>query len=108
MPSSLSAAIYLANDNYLEVDALKNGATDAYQNSATVTATLKTSAGAEVAGQSWPLTLDYVAASDGTYRGILDDALSLVDGTTYVAHIEAVSAGVTAHWEKQLQAQVRT
>ena len=108
MPSSLTAAIYVANDNYIEVDALANGATDAFENSATVTATLKTSGGAEVAGQSWPLTLNYVADSDGTYRGILDDALSIVAGTTYVVHIEATASGLTAHWEISLQAQTRT
>ena len=108
MARSLTAALYVANDNYLEVDALSNGATEAYENSATVTATLKTASGTNVSGQAWPLTLSYVADSSGTYRGILDDALSITAGTTYVAHIEATASGLTAHWELSLQAQTRT
>lgn len=81
--------IYLNNDNLLSVENLKNAATDVYINDATVTATLKDKLGANVTGQSWPLTMTFVASSNGTYRGTLEDGLSLTEGESYTAEITA-------------------
>jgi len=71
---------YYKNDTLLELAGLKDEVTEAYINTATVTATVKNAAGTAVTGQAWPLTLSYVTASDGDYRGVLEAALSVAVG----------------------------
>jgi hypothetical protein len=87
--------LFVDNDNYIEVSGLRNGATDAYENSASLTCTLKNSAGTNVTGQSWPLTLSYVSSSNGVYRGVLDDGLDLTAGETYYATVTGTASGLT-------------
>jgi hypothetical protein len=99
--------LYIDNDNYLELDGLKNGATSAYVNDAAVVCTLKDSSGNPVTGQTWPLTLAYVAASNGKYRGRLKYDLALTEGKTYTAHITATGGGLTANWQTKLLATKR-
>ena len=101
--------IYLNNDNLLSVENLKNAATDVYINDATVTATLKDKLGANVTGQSWPLTMTFVSSSNGTYRGTLEDGLSLTEGESYTAEITAdAGSDQIANWSIQLTATKRT
>lgn len=100
--------VYVLNDNLIEVDKLQDASDDLYINDATVTVTLKDSDGTNVTGQSWPLTLDYVADSDGKYQGTLESALSLTVKEHYYAHVDAVKGTLVAHWEKQLKALTRT
>lgn len=90
---------YRNSDNTIEVSALKNALTDAFLNAATVVVTVVDADGTEVAGESWPVTLDYVAASDGTYRATLEDAISWVHQTAYSAQITATSGGLKRYWE---------
>lgn len=85
-------SIYMQSDNVITVSEVKNALTDAYINNATVTCTLKDSAGVNVLGQTWPLTLSYVSASNGVYKGTLEDGLTLVRGRYYVAHVD-IDAG---------------
>lgn len=99
--------IYVANDNLLELQGLQNAATAAYVNTATVTATVVDKNGANVAGQSWPLTLGYVAASNGNYRGTLEDTLSLAANEDYIARVAVSGAGLTAFFEHPLLAAKR-
>ena len=84
--------LYTSNDTVLEVRGLKNEVTGAFLNAATVTATLVDSDGDEVAGETWPKTLDYVSSSDGVYRATLPYTLSLASGGRYTAQI-SVNAG---------------
>lgn len=100
--------IYSKNDNLLELRGLANAATGNYENAATVTATVVDSTDTEVPGLSWPLTLAYVAASDGDYRGEIGDGASFVVGTDYTAKITAtVSGGPTGYWEIPLTVLTR-
>ena len=100
-------AIYLSTDHLLEVRGLKNIATDAYIDDATVIATLVDEDGAEVVGQSWPLTLSYVASSDGIYRGTLEDALNLTEDLEYTAQITASGgSNLARYWEIALRAAI--
>jgi hypothetical protein len=69
-----------ASDNLLKVSGLKNEATGAYLNSATLTATLYDTGGTEIVGETWPISLSYVADSDGIYQGNLKDTLTLAPG----------------------------
>lgn len=105
----MAGAIYLSNDNLLEIDGLKNTATDAYINNATVTATLVDEGGTAVVGETWPITLSYVSGSDGKYRGTLKDTLSLTAGLGYTAQITADGgADLKGYWEFPLRSAVRT
>lgn len=103
------ATLYVGNDTVLEVKGLKNEVTGAFLNAATVTATLSDSAsGAEVSGQSWPVTLAYVAGSDGDYRATLSYAMSLTANGRYTASITAdAGAGLRAQWSVPCRAQTR-
>ena len=89
--------IYIANDNVLVLDGLKDIVSDAYVNSATVTAQLKTTTGTDVGG---PLALGYVPGSSGRYRATLEEDLPLEDQTAYEVHIDAdAGSDLKAHWE---------
>jgi len=100
--------IYLLNDNLVVLDKLANEADGAAINNATVTCTLKDSAGVNVAGQTWPLAMVYQVGSVGKYIGTLEDALSLADGAVFTAVIDADGgAGLKGHWEIPVKAKVR-
>jgi hypothetical protein len=99
--------LYLGNDMILELDALKNAVTDAFINNATVSVTLTDSAGEDVTGETWPLTMSYVAASDGKYRAVLQDTLPLIKNKRYKATVNAVGSGLKGNWEIDVIAKVR-
>jgi hypothetical protein len=80
--------ISIGSDVLVRLDKLKNASTDAYINSATVTFTLKDSAGAAVQG---PTSMGYVAASNGRYEGVITNATS-----TGLSQTEAYTVEVTA------------
>ena len=99
--------IYIDNNNLLTLTALTNCATDAVDTGATVTVTVKDSAGTNVTGQTWPATMAHVSA--GTYRATLDADLILLDGRAYTACISATgSTGALGYWEFPLTAKTRS
>lgn len=61
-----------------------------FVNDATVTVTIKDSAGVDLVGESWPVTLPFVAASDGIYRKSFDPFVNLVIGEIYDIIINVV------------------
>ncbi|KKK68278.1 hypothetical protein LCGC14_2945670 [marine sediment metagenome] len=104
----MTQVIFNKNDNLLEVVGLKNVVTDTFINTATVTATLVDSKDVNVVGESWPITLSYVAASDGLYQAILKDTMTLVSGGLYTAKIDADDGpNKRAHWEFPVRAETR-
>lgn len=102
----MSKKIYAKNDHKLTVDQLRD-TDDQYINVATVEATVIDSAGNEVEGQTWPLSLSYVADSDGKYEGILDDAIEFTAGEEYTLIIDAVYGSSVGHWELNVTAVIR-
>lgn len=99
---------YYKNDTLLEVSGLSDEATDAYINNATITAVVKDKDGAQVAGQSWPLTLAYVAASDGDYRGVLEDTLAVEIGDSLMAEVTIDGgSGRKAFWRMPVKVRQR-
>lgn len=104
----MNASLLIGNDQTLEVTGVQDEISGAYQNSKTVTATVKNIIGVEVSGQSWPLTLSYVADSNGDYRGTLEDGLVLVNGKNYIIEI-TVDAGsdLIAFWRWTVPATYR-
>lgn len=97
------------NDNILEITGLVNELTGAFLNAAAVTVTLKDSAGVNVTGDTWPKTLTYVAASNGTYRATLGFNLGLTTGQRYTAAVIADGgAGLRATWAVDCVTRART
>lgn len=86
------------SDNIAQLT-LTNGLTSAAVNDATVVCTVTDADGTNVAGMSWPLTMDYVAASAGIYRGTITEAAVLVHETAYIAKITATSGSLDRYWE---------
>jgi len=102
------AIIYLSNDNLLSIEGLKNSSSGSFMNSATVTATLKDSGGTSVTGQTFPITLSYITATNGNYQATLEDTLNMVADNIYTATITATSSGgLYAQWDLQLTATKR-
>jgi hypothetical protein len=100
--------IYIGNDSVMEVADLKNDQTGADINDAAVTVRLKTTAGADVDGETWPKTLNYVEGSQGMYRATLPYTLELAAGGRYVATIVAdAGAGLRAEWDIDCVARTR-
>lgn len=100
--------LYVGNDTILEIDRLKNELTGAYLNSATVTVTLRDEAGAEVAGDTWPKTMAYLAGSNGVYRATLPHTLALTASQRVTAAISVdAGAGLVAAWDVECVARVR-
>lgn len=105
------AIAFVSNTGVLDLLGLKSHIDDTFINSASVSFTVKDKAGADVTGIgiTWPQTMDYVAASDGDYRGIMPAALALVPKQHYTAFIEADGGGERiGHWEFKFQAMTRT
>lgn len=109
-----TATAFVANTNQLTLTGLKSDPENQYLNTATVTVTVKDSTGTNVTGISWPLTMSYVAASNGDYSTDLTSSLSLVANSHYVAYIEADASTTSpaveriAHWEFPFKAKKRT
>jgi hypothetical protein len=99
---------FVGSTNVLELRGLKNAVDDEFIDDATVTVTVKDAAGTNVSGQGWPLTMDYVADSDGDYRAILENDIAFVARRTYFAHISA-NAGTNriATWKFAFTPQTR-
>jgi len=101
--------IYEGNDMVLELRGLQGEVSGDYIDTATVTVTLTDSAGAEVAGETWPLAMPYVTGSNGKYRATLADTLTLTVGQKYTATISAdAGAGLKAKWVEKLVCQQRS
>ena len=102
----MTDTIYINSDNTLIIDDVKHAIDGSYINTATVVCTLKDASGSNVSGQSWPLTLDYVAASNGKYSGTLEDGLSLTEGENYTAEITITLGSTVVEIKKILEAAV--
>lgn len=105
----MSLTLYISNDNVLTLVGLQNSVSAAYLNAATVTVTLVDSEGTDIAGETWPVSMAYVASSDGNYRATLVDTLTgLTDADVVTAKVTADGgAGLNGYWEVPLTAATR-
>lgn len=93
--------LYIDSHNVLEIEGLKNSIDDAACTDATITATIRDRSGDLLTGESWPVTLSHVAA--GTYRHILDSAVSVKEQHRYKVRVEATSPTVGDKvWEEEI------
>lgn len=106
-----TAIAYVANTNVLTLTGLVSEDDGAPLNSATVTVTIKDAADSSIAGESWPVTMDYVDESEGNYRALISSAAALVAGAKYKAIVDVNASDTSseriAHWEFPFTAQVR-
>ncbi|MDH5187343.1 MAG: hypothetical protein OEW37_00140 [Rhodospirillaceae bacterium] len=101
--------IYVSNDNIITLVGLKDYVADTYINDSTVTVTVVDSSGTSISGETWPLSLPYVTASNGNYQGTLSDVLVLTADDSYTAQITADSGGgKKGYWEAPLIGTTRT
>lgn len=103
--------LFIDNDMTLTVENVTDAISGDLMTSAVVTATVKTLAGVEVSGQTWPLTLTHVSAGD--YRGNLDDKMVLNDGQQYLIeiglnHDQSPDISPTAFFRYKRTARYRT
>jgi hypothetical protein len=100
---------YLDNSNLVRITGLANDATGAYINGGvTVTADIVPQGGTTVVTDGGPISLSYVAASDGIWQGVFSDNLVIVDGERYTCRVTADGGEfLTGHWELPLLAKVR-
>lgn len=97
---------YVDNDNLLEVDGLRD-VDDDYVNAATVTCiSIAPVDGSDILGT--PVTLTYVTASNGKYRGTAQDTLALIADTDYEAVITVDGGGLQAKFYVPFTARKRT
>lgn len=106
MPVPVQIELFKANDQIIEIFGLKDGLNNGFINTAVCTATLKDSAGSSVTGIT-DLVLVYVAASDGIYRGIIQDTFDPPTGNNYTLHIDADNSGDKLHIEIKARVSVR-
>jgi hypothetical protein len=98
--------LFKKNDQFVEVNGLRNNLTGAYLNAATVTATLRDLAGVAVAGLDG-VALAYVAGSDGDYRGQVEETFDPPPGR-YRIEFTAVEGALVARWDDDVIVRVRT
>lgn len=100
--------LYLDNDNLFTLEGLKDQETDTYVNTATVELTIEDSEGATVPDGGFPLTMDYVADSNGSYQGVVDKALSIENSLDYVGVITVSGVGIKdGEWRLPLRGTFR-
>ena len=108
----MSCEVELIVDNSIYVQhVLTNPTQDPiYVNDATVTVTIKDSNGDNVAGETWPVDMDYVAASDGIYRATLAPNSNIEVDSIYTIEIDATGNGdgLVGKWEHSVKAKKRS
>lgn len=100
--------IFTGNDTVLEVAKLRNGLTGDMLNGADVSVTLLDGMSQPVDDVSWPLSLLYVAESEGIYRVTLPYSMPLQPNARYTAAISVNGGpGLVASWELECVARLR-
>lgn len=103
--------LLIRNDHTVKVIGLRDEGSGSYFNDlppGSVTARIKDRQGRDVAGETWPVDLQYIADSNGDYHGNFDDAIQLIVGRTYIVEIAAdAGGGLKAFWRFKRIAQYR-
>lgn len=99
-------ALYIGNNNVIELQALTNCVTNTVDTGATVSVTIKDTSGTDITGETWPVSMTH--DTGGTYRATISSNANMNNGTKYVAHVDATgSAGEVGHWECEVLAKTR-
>jgi hypothetical protein len=87
------ADLYIENDNNIVIRGLRVAATGVYVSDATLTANVYDQNGSLVSGAT-SISVPYVAASSGEYRGLIPSTVQLTAGTRYKIVVLASNYGV--------------
>lgn len=86
--------LFIDNDNLIKLSGLRDAANGIYLNGASVTVTLvDASTEAEVQGQTWPSTMEYVSSSNGDYQCTLEYDLVVSPQQLIIAKVVANAGG---------------
>ncbi len=96
-------SLYVGNDSFIEVSNLQNSLTHEFVNDAVLTAELSEKDTGDLIAT---VALDYIAASNGKYRGILPADTELIEGEAYMLHLVA-EADYRADWRQRVTAFAR-
>lgn len=81
-------ALFHLSDNLFEVLGANREDTGAYLNGATVNVTLvDAKTGVQIGNMAWPITLSYVAGSNGDYRATIPYNISVTKGQYVIAQV---------------------
>jgi hypothetical protein len=83
--------VVFAGNRFEKDSGVYDTVTETFINDATVTFTLKDSAGSAVSGAS-SISMSYVTGTRGVYEGVLEDGVSLTAGSTYYLEITATGS----------------
>ncbi len=104
----MTAAVYHLNNSLLvELRDLRNAADNSYVNTATVAVSIKDAAGTNLAGATWPVSLGYVAGSNGLYQGVVASTLGVSVGDVVTVYITATATGLDGEWVNHLEVKQR-
>lgn len=98
--------LYFKADNLIELLGLRRADDETvFLNAATVTAQIKDTSGTNIGGS---ITMAYVAASNGNYRGTIDDTIAVTEDTEVRAEVSAnAGAGLQGFWNVPLHVVVQ-
>ena len=97
----MSIKLLVGNDQTIQALGIRNESTGAYINDAVVTVTIYKKNRTEVAGETWPLSLTYVPASNGDYSANLEDGIEFEAGKSYWVEVTAEGTGdAIAFWKE--------
>ncbi len=96
--------LFVRNDNSVFISGLRNSSDETYVNDAVVTFTVYDDACNQLAG-AIGISMSYVSASNGRYRGVLQSTVDLVAGNEYT--IVIVSTNYDFRVEMKHMAEVR-
>ena len=77
-------------------------------NSATVDIRLTDIAGNDLAGETWPKAMGYVASSAGIYRTLLSGNIVMEEGASYLYEATSEISGVIGRWSGEVAATRRS
>ncbi len=101
--------IFLKNTGLVQINGLKDALTKTPVNDAVATVTLKELDGSEVSGETWPVSLSYLAGSDGNYAATFSDSVAILDEGDYIMEVSAIAPdGSKASWEEPVTAMIRS
>jgi len=101
--NAVPSFIYRANDNLLKASRLStvdtSGQTIYLDGTATVEVTLTDLQGVALAGETWPLPLDYITGSQGDFQGVIRDTVVLPSPGSTVRALLVIDNGIDQHGE---------
>jgi hypothetical protein len=102
----MSKVLFIDNSNVIKIPVLTVSDSGLPDLGASVSVTVMDSAGAEVSGETWPVSMAHAGA--GEYKATLSDSLALTKNAVYTARVTATgSGGQKGRWNCKVVAQER-